>query len=283
MTGATITCTLPASFASGATATVAVKVSTTTAGFYQNTAIITDSGTPPDPNTGNNTYVALAPVVSVVCSTTTLTAGGTLSGVVNTYYPGTANVAKGATSIPVGTATGAGGTIVNGSLLLVIQMQDATINTTNGVAYGNGSTGTGFTAINNAGNYEFVTATGPIAAGSVPIKGAGPTAGLVFGYTAAAATGTKGSQHLSGCSGSAIFVCHIGRGHGCCMERIHGRHSRVRYRRPAEFGWRHSLGRRPRFPRRRWNAVDRRHRGKHRLPPNFPHSLYRRGRWCGWS
>ena len=192
VTGATITCTLPASFASGATATVAVKVSTTTAGFYQNTAVITDSGTPPDPNTGNNTYVALAPVVSVVCSTTTLTAGGTLSGVVNTYYPGTANVAKGATSIPVGTATGAGGTIVNGSLLLVIQMQDATINTTNGVAYGNGSTGTGFTAINNAGNYEFVTATGPIAAGSVPIKGAGPTAGLVFGYTAAAATGTKG-------------------------------------------------------------------------------------------
>ena len=192
VTGATITCTLPASLASGATATVAVTVSTTTAGFYQNTASIADSGTPPDPNTGNNTYVALAPVVSVVCSTTTLTAGGTLSGVVNTYYPGTANVVKGATSIPVGTATGAGGTIVNGSLLLVIQMQDATINTTQGVAYGNGSTGTGFTAINNAGNYEFVTATGPIAAGSVPIKGAGPTAGLVFGYTAAAATGTKG-------------------------------------------------------------------------------------------
>ena len=192
VTGATITCTLPASLASGATATVAVKVSTTTAGFYQNTASIADSGTPPDPNTGNNTYVALAPVVSVVCSTTTLTAGGTLSGVVNTYYPGTANVAKGATSIPVGTATGAGGTIVNGSLLLVIQMQDATITTTNGVTYGNGSTGTGFTAINNSGNYEFVTATGPIAAGSVPIKGAGPTAGLVFAYNTAAATGTRG-------------------------------------------------------------------------------------------
>ena len=167
-------------------------MSTTTAGFYQNTATITDSGTPPDPNTGNNTYVALAPVVSVVCSTTTLTAGGTLSGVVNTYYPGTANVVKGATSIPVGTATGAGGTIVNGSLLLVIQMQDATITTTNGVTYGNGSTGTGFTAINNSGNYEFVTATGPIAAGSVPIKGAGPTAGLVFAYNTAAATGTRG-------------------------------------------------------------------------------------------
>ena len=187
-----ITCTLPTSFASGAVATVAVVVSTTTAGFYQNTATITDSGTPPDPNTGNNTYVSLAPVVSVVCSGATLTAGGTLSGVLNSYYPGTATVAKGATSIPVGTPTGAGGTIASGSLLLVIQMQDATINTSNTVAYGNGSTGTGFTAINNAGNYEFVTATGPVSGGNVPINGAGSGTGLVFGYTAAAASNTKG-------------------------------------------------------------------------------------------
>jgi uncharacterized repeat protein (TIGR01451 family) len=190
VTGATIVCTLPTSFASGATATVAVKVSTTTAGFYPNTATVTDSGTPPDPNTGDNTYVSLAPVISVVCSGAVLSAGGTLSGVVNTYYPGTASVAKAATSIPVGTATGAGGSIAAGSLLLVIQMQDASINTSNSVLYGNSSTGTGFTAINNAGNYEFVTATGPIAAGSVPVTGAGPGGGLVFGYTAAPASGT---------------------------------------------------------------------------------------------
>ncbi len=191
-TGGTINCTLPTPLASGATVTIAIVVSTTTAGFYPNTATITDSGTPPDPNTGNNTYVALAPVVSVVCSTVTLNPGGTLSGVVNTYYPGTASVAKGATSIPIGAATGAGGTIANGSLLLVIQMQDASINTSNTVAYGNGSTGTGFTTINNAGNYEFVTATGPVSGGNVPITGAGPGGGLVFGYTAAVASGTKG-------------------------------------------------------------------------------------------
>ena len=191
-TAPTITCNVTGSLASGANVTVAVKVSTTTAGFYPNTATVSDSSPPPDPNTGNNTYVALAPVVSVVCSTTTLSAGGTLNGAINTYYPGTANVAKGATSIPVGTATGAGGTIANGSLLLVVQMQDASINTTNGVAYGNGFTGSGFTTINNAGNYEFVTATGPIAGGLVPIKGAGPTNGLVFAYTATPASGTKG-------------------------------------------------------------------------------------------
>ena len=188
----TINCTLPTPFASGATATLTVVVSTTTPGYYPNTATVTDSGTPPDPNPGNNTYVALAPVLTVICSDTGPPAGGTLSaGVLNTYFPGTASVTAGATSIPIGAANGTG-TIARGSLLLVIQMQDASISTTNGVAYGNGYTGTGFTAINNAGNYEFVTATGPVSGGSVPIAGAGAGGGLVFGYTAAATSATKG-------------------------------------------------------------------------------------------
>ena len=193
-TTTTINCTLPASFASGATATIAVVVKASAAGFYPNTATITDSGTPPDPNTGNNTYISLAPVVSIVCTAVTLSPGGTIGGVLNTYYPGTASVAAGAKSIPVGTATGAGGAIANGSLLLVIQMQDASISTTNSVAYGNGSTGSGFTTINNAGNYEFVKATGPVAGGAVPVTGAGTGGGLVFGYTSAAASGTKGQS-----------------------------------------------------------------------------------------
>jgi uncharacterized repeat protein (TIGR01451 family) len=190
----TISCTLPTPLASGATATLTVVVSTTVAGYYPNQAVVADSNTPPDPNTGNNTYVALAPVLSVVCSNTTPPAGGTLTGVQNTYFPGTASVAAGATSIPVGTSTGAVGIIANGSLLLVIQMQDASINTTNGVAYGNGYTGTGFTTVNNAGSYEFVKATGPVAAGSVPIFGAGPGGGLVFAYTAVTASATKGAS-----------------------------------------------------------------------------------------
>jgi uncharacterized repeat protein (TIGR01451 family) len=192
-TATTINCTLPTPLGSGATATIAVKVATTAAGFYPNTATVTDSGTPPDPNTGNNTYVALAPVVSLVCGTSALTAGGTLTGVINTYYPGAASVSAGAISIPLGTANGTG-TIALGTELLVIQMQDASINDSNSVAYGNGSTGTGFTAINNAGNYEFVTATGPITGGSVPILGAGVGGGLVFGYNASAPTAAKGTS-----------------------------------------------------------------------------------------
>jgi uncharacterized repeat protein (TIGR01451 family) len=189
-----ITCTLPASFASGATATVSVTVTASAAGFYPNTASVTDSGTPPDLNTGNNTYVTLAAVNNIVCAANTLIDGGTIGGTLNSYYPGTASVAAGATSIPVGAATGAGGAIANGSLLLVIQMQDASINTANSGNYGNGSTGSGFTNINNAGNYEFVKATGAVSAGSVPISGSGSGGGLVFGYTAAAASTTKGQS-----------------------------------------------------------------------------------------
>jgi len=192
-TTTTINCTLPTPLASGATATIAVKVATTAAGFYPNTATITDSGTPPDPNTGNNSYVALAPVVSLVCGTSALSAGGTLTNVINTYYPGASSVSAGATSIPLGTVNGTG-TIALGTELLVIQMQDASINDSNSVAYGNGSTGTGFTTVNNAGNYEFVTATGPISGGSVPILGAGVGGGLVFGYNTAAPSATKGAS-----------------------------------------------------------------------------------------
>ncbi len=188
-----INCTLPTPFASGATATLTVVVSASAAGYYPNTATIADSGSPPDPNTGNNSYVALAPVLSVVCSATAPPAGGTLSGVLNTYYPGTASVAAGATSIPIGAANGTG-TIANGSELLVIQMQNASINTSDNIAYGNGYTGSGFTTINSAGNYEFVTATGPVSGGSVPIHGAGAGGGLVFSYTASAASATQGQS-----------------------------------------------------------------------------------------
>jgi uncharacterized repeat protein (TIGR01451 family) len=190
---APITCTLPTPFTSGTTATVAVVVTASASGAYPNTATVTDSGTPPDPNTGNNTYIAVATVQSVSCANVGQAApGGTLTSVVNTYYPGTATVAPGATSIPVGAATGAGTPIAAGNLLLVIQMQDASINVSNTVAYGNGSTGQGFTALNSAGTYEFVRATGPIAAGSVPIAGAGAGGGLVFAYNSAAVSATKG-------------------------------------------------------------------------------------------
>ncbi len=63
----------------------------------------------------------------------------TLSGVVNSYYPGNGNPIAGATSIPVGTARAGGGpAIAAGDLLLVVQMQGADINSDNTNNYGNG-------------------------------------------------------------------------------------------------------------------------------------------------
>src|SRR6202034_3025033 len=93
-----ITCTLPTPFASGATATVAVAETASAAGSFTNTAVVSDSGTPPDPNTGNNTYVSVATVQSVACAAVSQAVPGTgLSSVLNTYYPGSASVAAGAT------------------------------------------------------------------------------------------------------------------------------------------------------------------------------------------
>src|SRR5208337_2114934 len=190
-----ITCAI-GTLASGANATVTVVETASAAGSFTNTATV--SGTPPDPNTGNNTYVAVATVQSVVCANVSQATPATtpLTGVLNTYYPGTASVAAGATSIPVGAATGAGTAIAAGNLLLVIQMQDASINDSNTVAYGNGYTGQGFTALNSAGDYEFVTAQSavPATGGTVTISGAGSGGGLVFAYHHAAASTNAGQS-----------------------------------------------------------------------------------------
>ena len=189
-----ITCTLPTPLNSGSTATVTVVVTATASGAYANTASVTDTAPPPDPNTGNNSYTAVATVQAAACAAVSQAQPGNPTAVVNTYYPGTAAVAAGATSIPIGAATGAGTAIAAGNLLLVIQMQDASINDSNSVAYGNGSTGAGFTALNSAGNYEFVTAKNAVGTGggTLIISGAGTGGGLVFSYNASAATATKG-------------------------------------------------------------------------------------------
>ncbi|MGQ0763557.1 MAG: hypothetical protein ACT4OT_16295 [Acidobacteriota bacterium] len=124
--------------------------------------------------------------------------GGTLSGVVNTYYPGTASASSGATSISIGTATGSATPIASGDLLLVIQMQDAAINSTNSDSYGDGFSGgsaSGSTAVNNSGVYEYVVATSAAGA-SVSIRGAGAGKGLVNSYTNAAASGSQGQRRF---------------------------------------------------------------------------------------
>jgi fimbrial isopeptide formation D2 family protein/uncharacterized repeat protein (TIGR01451 family) len=124
--------------------------------------------------------------------------GGTLSGVINTYYPGSASASAGATSISIGSSTGSSTAIASGDLLLVIQMQDAAINSTNTDAYGDGVSGvpaSGWTSVNNSGIYEFVVATSAAGA-TVTIRGAGAGNGLVNSYTNAAASATQGQRRF---------------------------------------------------------------------------------------
>lgn len=123
---------------------------------------------------------------AALCATPGRDGSSTITGIVNTYFPATASASAGATSITVGAhATGdAGVAIATGDLLLVVQMQGATINSVNSSSYGDGSTGAGYTSA-TAGTYEYVVANGNLATtgGTVAIKGTNAN-GLIHAYTA---------------------------------------------------------------------------------------------------
>ncbi|HTD35519.1 MAG TPA: hypothetical protein VK665_17765, partial [Candidatus Elarobacter sp.] len=123
---------------------------------------------------------------AALCATPGRDGSPTITGVVNTYFPATASAAAGGTSITLGAhATGdAGVAIATGDLLLVIQMQGATFNASNSSAYGDGSTGSGYTSA-TAGTYEYVVANGNLATtgGTLAIKGTNSN-GLIHAYTA---------------------------------------------------------------------------------------------------
>ncbi len=97
----------------------------------------------------------------------------------NTYYPGAqASVAAGATSIILGSASTSGyGTVPISAfdIVLIIQMQGAQINPTNGSTYGDGS-GTGSGYLNNAqlmaGQMEYAVATNavPLTGGTLTVQ-----------------------------------------------------------------------------------------------------------------
>ena len=127
--------------------------------------------------------------------------GTNLSGVLNSYYPnpgGSVTVPVGATSIPIDTARmrGAAVPITAGDLLLVIQIQNSLINTSNTGTYGDGvagDPGSGATSYGSAGFYEYVVATASPSGGSVAVSGANG-GGTLYAYTASAATATEGRK-----------------------------------------------------------------------------------------
>jgi uncharacterized repeat protein (TIGR01451 family) len=127
-----------------------------------------------------------------------------LGGIINTYYPGiNASVSAGSQSITLGSSAGSTTGISSGDLLMVIQMQDATINSSNTAAYGSGNTsndGSGQTSMGNSGLYEYVVATNSVSTsgGTLTFKGSpsGGTGGLINNYTNANATGSQGQRRF---------------------------------------------------------------------------------------
>jgi hypothetical protein len=142
-----------------------------------------------------------------ICAVPGQNGSPSVNGIVNTYYPGTGtNVSVGSTSIPVGSINPNGNLtpIAAGDLLLIIQMQDADINSTNTDAYGDGTGGdvstnlgvapsptaaSGYTTLNNAGRYEYAVAAGPVSGGTVPIQN-----GTIYAYRTQAANSTQGQR-----------------------------------------------------------------------------------------
>ncbi|UOQ67939.1 Ig-like domain-containing protein [Hymenobacter volaticus] len=164
------------------------------------TNYVTTAPAVPDPVATNNTATISTVITGIanaagVCATPGKDGPAALDGTTtpNTYYPGTASAAVGATSISVGMATGSTAPIAAGDLLLVMQMQGAEINVANSDRYGsNTRTGAGILGTNyTAGTYEYVTAAGPVANGAVPL-----TTGLVNAYTDAGITATAGLRRF---------------------------------------------------------------------------------------
>jgi fimbrial isopeptide formation D2 family protein/uncharacterized repeat protein (TIGR01451 family) len=117
-----------------------------------------------------------------------------LSGVVNSYYPGSGSAIAGSTSVAVGavdtTLGGASKAIAAGDLILIVQPQDADIGSSNDSTYGGSSPGSGQFALNNAGAYEYATVA-PAYAGGSPITLSAP---LVNSYRSVAANGSSGQR-----------------------------------------------------------------------------------------
>ncbi len=202
----TVSCALGAvAFAPSSPINISITVTSPgTATTLTNTASVS-STSPTDPYSSNNTASVITVVQPLVCATPGKDgAGGTLSGLVNAYYPpgsGVTSANAGTTSVVLGAASGASNAIAVGDLLLFIQMQGAKINTNaatiNTGAYGDGvpgDPGSGSTNLSNSGQYEFVTATSavPVGGGTLTFTGTGANGGLLNTYSETAASASQG-------------------------------------------------------------------------------------------
>ena len=196
---ASVVCTL-GTLANGAATTVTIVVtSPVSPSTLSNTASVTTTTT--DPVAGNNSLTVTTVAQPLSCATPGRDGNGAaITGVVNTYYPPAAGstLTAGTNTLTLGASTGAATPIAIGDLLLIIQMQDASIQSTNNSSYGNGLPGdpaTGWRNLNSSGKYEFVTATRNVGVGGglLAFTGTGASSGALNTYTALA-FGTDGQK-----------------------------------------------------------------------------------------
>ncbi|WP_310418264.1 hypothetical protein [Chamaesiphon sp. OTE_8_metabat_110] len=127
--------------------------------------------------------------------------GVNLTGIVNTYFkPTLQTVAAESRTIAIasGAAKGAAQDIKPGDLVLIVQMQDASISTAESAAYGSGdivNQGSGQTSMGSSGLYEYAIADSTVlaASGNVNLTLRKP---LINTYTSAAATTNSGQKRF---------------------------------------------------------------------------------------
>jgi uncharacterized repeat protein (TIGR01451 family)/fimbrial isopeptide formation D2 family protein len=188
---------------------------------YQNPVNITYDGTTagqttiynPLTSNGEDVTVTAAPTVPApapapvrtgtgICAMPGKDGDGNTNGVINTYYQGNnLSLNPGTQTMSVGSAVGLTTPITPGDLLLIIQMQDATIDSSNTSSYGSGlagNNGSGHTSLGNSGLYEYVVATNtvPVTGGTLAFQGAGTSGGLLNTYTNDIATTTRGRRQF---------------------------------------------------------------------------------------
>ncbi|GAB3544535.1 hypothetical protein GCM10027343_19820 [Noviherbaspirillum agri] len=128
-----------------------------------------------------------------------ITVDYTFNPVVNTYYPPASvntTIPAGATSIELAASTGSSTPIERGDVLLILQMQDATIDAANNTRYGSGATagnGSGMTSAGNSGLYEYVVAANSVGLGGGTLR---LGCGTVNAYTNATATSSRGQRRF---------------------------------------------------------------------------------------
>lgn len=115
-----------------------------------------------------------------ICFSAGVDGSQTTSGVINSYYPAIASAAAGAGTITLGTALPGADIISKGDLLLIIQMQDTVIDSSDTLDYGDRlGTASGSVNINQTGLFEVNVATNHVPVTGGPLNLEDP---LVSGY-----------------------------------------------------------------------------------------------------